>query len=79
MGPYGAPFGTPFRLEPTCTPLGQMHDNFALRAVPEVEFVVAEGEADEVRVAVVLAAGGGGRQLQVADRAVLAGLGLEDW
>ena len=40
----------------------------------EVELVVAEGEADEVRVAVVLAEGG--RQLQVADRAVLPGLGL---
>ena len=56
-----------------------MRDNFASRAVPEVELVVAEGEADEVRVAVVLAARGGGRQLKVANGAVLAGLGLEGW
>ena len=42
----------------------------------EVELVVAEGEADEGAVVVVLAAGGRRRQLQVADRAVLPGLGL---
>ena len=46
----------------------------------EVELVVAEGEADEGAVVVVLAAGGRRRQLQVADWAVLAGLGLrEKW
>ena len=41
-----------------------------------MEFVVAEREADDGAVVVVLAAGRGGRQLEVTDRAVLSGLGL---
>ena len=43
----------------------------------EVELVVAEGQADEGAVLLVLAAGRGSRQLKVADRAVLTGLGLQ--
>ena len=42
-----------------------------------MEFVVAEREADDGAVVVVLAAGGSGRQLEVADGAVLSGLGLK--